>query len=304
MSFGQISRTKMWVLIALIPIAAGAGFFMGWAYYGGGGGVSNILLEIKGSTTVEPICLATAPRFEATHPGVQIGISAAGSGTGIAAVIDGTADIGMSSRTVKVEENTSAHDATGEWLRAFAIAKDALAVITNAAATTTGFDMNLTLLRMIFNGTITSWDHPALAGHGLTGEIQVIARESTSGTRTAFDELVMGDDDYVADFQEKVSNQEVYDEIASNPHAIGYIGLAYMGSGVKAVSIDGIAVTKETVLDGSYKLSRSLYLVILGLPEVDSIIWEYVQWHFSPTAQYYIDQVGYIAIQAKRDDLT
>jgi len=302
MSFGRPSKQTVWILIALIPIAASLGFFLGWALYGSHGGFASVTLEIKGSTTVEPICLATAPLFEATHPGIQIGISAAGSGTGISAVIDGTADIGMSSRQVKTEENITAHDETNLWLRSFAIAKDALVVITNAAATTTPFDMNLTLLRMIFNGTISSWDHPSLAGHGLTGAIQVIARESTSGTRTAFDEMVMGDDDYASDFQEKVSNQEVHDEIASNPQAIGYIGLAYMSPSVKDVLIDGINASKEHVRDGSYELSRSLFLVTLGIPNVDSLIWEYVQWHLSPTAQNYVEELGYIAVQAKRDD--
>jgi phosphate transport system substrate-binding protein len=304
MSFGKSGNLLTWIIIGLVgaAVGAGAGIGIGYAVFQGGA-VQTVTLEIKGSTTVEPICLATAPDFEAAHPGVEIAISAAGSGTGITAVMDGQADIAMSSRAVKSSENATAHTNTGEYLRAFALAKDALAVVTHSDATT-NFDMNITLVRMIFNGSITSWDHPELTGNGLTGDIQVIARESTSGTRGSFDDMVMDDDDYVADFQEKISNQEVHDTVASNPQAIGYIGLAYMSTSVDSVLIEGVEATKANVIADTYQLSRSLYLVTLGTPAFDSLIWEYVQWHFSPSAQYHVDDVGYIAVGQTRDDLT
>ncbi|NHK30335.1 MAG: phosphate ABC transporter substrate-binding protein [Asgard group archaeon] len=301
MSFGKTSELFTWILIALIPISAGAGMFIGWAIYSGGG--TSITLTVKGSTTVEPIILVTVEPFEATHQGVTIEGSFAGSGTGISALIDGNADVAVSSRTVKSSENDSAFSTHNEYLRAYAIAKDGLAVITNNLSTSTNFDLTIDEIKAIFNGTITSWDDPLLTGNGLTGNILVIARDSASGTRGSFDELVMGDDDYVSGFQEKTSNADVVTEVGTNPQAIGYCGIAYLDSTVKTVFIDGIEPTKETILDGSYDISRELFVVTLGYPGVNTMIWEYVQWLFSPTAQYYVDYVGFIAIQMKRDDL-
>jgi phosphate transport system substrate-binding protein len=302
MSFGKTSNLLTWILIALIPIGAGAGIFIGWAVFSGDQGVS-VTITVKGSTTVEPIILATVDHFEITHPGVTIEGSFAGSGTGITALMDGEADVAVSSRPVKSTENDTAFTTHSEYLRAYAIAKDGLAVITHIDATT-NFDLTVDEIKSIFNGTITSWDDPLLSGNGLTGNILVIARDSASGTRGSFDDLVMGDDDYADDFQEKTSNADVVTEIGTNPQAIGYCGLAYLDSTVKTVFVDGVEPTKETVLDGNYDISRDLYVVTLGYPGVDTMIWEYVQWLFSPTAQGFVDSIGYIAVQTKRDDLT
>jgi phosphate transport system substrate-binding protein len=301
MSSGKTSELFTWILIALIPISAGAGLFIGWAIYSGVG--TSITLTVKGSTTVEPIIIATVEHFEVTHQGVTIEGTFDGSGTGISALIDGNADVAVSSRAVKSSENDTAFSTHNEYLRAFAIAKDGLTVITNNINTTTNFDLTIDEIKAIFNGTITSWDNPLLAGNGLTGDILVIARDSVSGTRGSFDELVMNNDDYVIGFQEKTSNADVITEIGTNPQAIGYCGIAYLDSTVKTVYINGIEPTKETILDGSYDITRDLYVVTLGYPGVNSMIWEYVQWLFSPTAQYYIDYVGFIAVQIKRDDL-
>ncbi|NHJ40173.1 MAG: phosphate ABC transporter substrate-binding protein [Asgard group archaeon] len=301
MSFGKTSNLLTWILIALIPIGTGAGVLIGWAFFNGEG--TFITLTVKGSTTVEPIILATVDHFEATHPGVVIEGSFAGSGTGISALIVGEADVAVSSRAVKSSENDTAYTTNEEYLRVYSIAKDGLAVITHSSVTTS-FDLTIDEIKSIFNGTITTWDDPLLAGNGLTGDILVIARDSASGTRGSFDEIVLGDDDYVEGFQEKTSNADVVTEIGTNPQAIGYCGLAYLDSTVKTVYVDGVEPTKETILDGSYDISRDLFIVTLGYPGVDSMIWEYVQWLFSPTAQYYVDSVGYIAIQTKRDDLT
>ena len=302
MSFGKKSGLLTWILIALIPIGAGAGVLIGWSVFGGTGGGTEVTLDIRGSTTVEPICIATATIFMNVHPNVQVTIQASGSGTGITALIDGQANIAMSSRPVKSSENTTAHDQHSLYLKQYAIAKDGLAVIINSAATS-DLDLNITMIRMIFNGSILTWDDARLPSVGLTGAIQVIARDSASGTRGTFDDLVMDDDDYVADFQEKVSNQEVVDDVGSNAQAIGYCGLAYLNDDVDAVIVDGVEASKETIVAGTYQLSRNLYLVTLGTPAANTLIFEYVQWHFSPTGQFYIDEVGYIAIQDKKDEI-
>lgn len=300
MSFGKTSNLLTWILIVLIPISAGAGIFIGWSVFRGEG--ISITLTVKGSTTVEPIILATVEHFEVTHPGVTIEGSFAGSGTGISALIDNEADVAVSSRAVKSSENATAFSIHEVYLRVYAIAKDGLAVITHTSVVAS-FDLTIDEIKAIFNGTITSWDDPLLTGNGLTGEILVIARDSASGTRGSFDELVMGDDDYASGFQEKTSNADVVTEIGTNPQTIGYCGLAYLDNSVKTVLVDGVEPTKVTVLDETYTISRDLYVVTLGHPGVNTMIWEYIQWLFSPTAQNDIDSAGFIAIQTKRDDL-
>ncbi|NHJ49251.1 MAG: hypothetical protein FK733_15795 [Asgard group archaeon] len=304
MSFGQNNKLFTWILIGLIPIGACAGILIGWAVFQGGGGDLNI----QGSTTVEKIATGSAVPFMKGHPGVNVFVSGTGTGTGIGTLINQQCDVAMASRLVKNSENSSAFNSTGLYLRSFAIAKDGLAVIVNDAANST---LNLTILeiRSIFNGSITSWSDPLLVSIGLTGSIQVVVREEGSGTRDAFNNLVMGDEDqvvpyskYVGDALSLSSNQNIFDEIESNDQAIGYVGLGYIKDGIEAVTVDSIEPTVENVLNGSYIIQRDLYFVTLGYPESDSLVWEYVNWHLGLEGQYWVFAAGFININEKRDD--
>ena len=309
MSFGNNNKTLTYVLITLIIVGTGAGFLVGWLVFKDGGSGETYVLDIQGSTTVEKICTLSAVPFMEAHPGVQVTVSGTGSGTGIGTLINEQCDIAMASRPVKSSENTTAHDNTGEWLRAFPIAKDGLAVIINDEATST-LDLSIDLIKAIFNGTITDWGDADLPDVGLTGEIQVVVREEGSGTRDAFNELVMGDEDqefpdsqYVGDALPMTSNQMIFDEVNTNPQAIGYVGLGYIDTGVEAVSVEGVLPSFETVVDGTYLVQRDLFIVTLGNPDVGSLVWEYVNWHFSPEGQYYVYDGGFINVQDRRDEL-
>ena len=307
MSFGRYNNTLTYVLVVLIFVGTGLGIFIGWLAFKGEGG-ETIILNVQGSTTVEKICTLSAVPFMTAHPTVQVTVSGTGSGTGIGTLINGQCDIAMSSRAVKSSENDTAFANTGEYLRAFAIAKDGLAVIINDDATGT-LDLNIDEIRAIFNGTITTWGDAKLPNVGLAGEIQVVVREEGSGTRDAFNELVMGDEDqeepgsqYAGDALPMTSNQMIFDEINTNPQAIGYVGLGYISTGVVSVDVDGVTPTFDTVIDSTYSIQRALFLVTLGDPEVDSLIWEYINWHFSPEGQHYVFESGFINILDKRED--
>ena len=309
MSFGRYKNNVTYTLIVLIFVGTGLGFLFGWlAFYGGGGGETYIL-NIQGSTTVEKICTSSAVPFMNAHPSIQLTVSGTGSGTGIGTLINGQCDVAMASRPVKSAENETAHTNTGIWLRQFAIAKDGLALIINDEATGV-LDLSIDVIKAIFNGTITSWNDAKLPDVGLTGEILVVVREEGSGTRDAFNDLIMGDEEqenpdsqYVGDAIPMTSNQMIYDEVNTNPQAIGYVGFGYLGAGVSSVLVAGVEPTYETIIDESYIVQRDLYLVTLGDPSVGSLVWEYVNWHFSPEGQYYVFDSGFINVQYRRDDV-
>lgn len=293
------SKTLTYVLIALIPLAGLAGWLITKNVLQGGESYS---IDIAGSTTVFKIANEAKNDFSATHPGVTITVAGTGSGAGITALIDGQIDIAMASRPVKTEENTSA----GNTLKAFAIAKDGLSIIVHESANL--LDITLDEARAIFNGTVTDWSDPIVAEAGLTGTIQLVVREEGSGTRDAFNELVMGDDEqlepgsaYADTALQKSSNQLIKDAVAANSNYIGYVGLGYIDDSVDAVIIDGIEPTMETVLDNTYEIQRDLYLVTSGEPE--GLIKEFINWMFSPEGQDLVVDSGFINIAATTDEV-
>jgi phosphate transport system substrate-binding protein len=314
MSFGK-SSLLTWILIALIPVGAGAGILIGWAVFSGEE-AQTYSLNVEGSTTVYKIVADSHIAFMDAHPGVVVTVAGTGSGSGIGTLINGLADVAMASRPAKDTENDtgveSAFAVQGEYLRAFPIAKDGLAIIVNDDAN--ALDMTIDQAKAIFNGTVDTWagvDTMLGLTSGLTGDIQVVVREEGSGTRDAFNELVMGDEDqddpdeqYAGDALQKNSNQLIFDEVNGNPNAIGYVGLGYVTTGVESVAIDGVAPSIATVVDGSYSVQRSLFLITLGWPTVGELIWEFINWHYSPDGQFYVEDNGFIAISIKRDDIT
>ncbi|WP_400233693.1 extracellular solute-binding protein [Methanomethylophilus alvi] len=176
-------------------------------------------ITIQGSTTVNPIMMAVEEEYEKIHPNVRISITANGSGTGAAAAIDGTADIGMLSRDLKTSE-------TDAGLVPTVIGKDGIAIIINKSVT--GID-NLTLAQIakIYDGTYTNWNQLGGVDHA----IDVCGRESSSGTRGAFEELLSGK---VAGFSsssvtdkmvEFASNNALLTHIETTDYSIGYVSL-------------------------------------------------------------------------------
>ena len=176
-------------------------------------------ITIQGSTTVNPIMMAVEEEYEKIHPNVRISITANGSGTGAAAAIDGTADIGMLSRDLKTSE-------TDAGLVPTVIGKDGIAIIVNKSVT--GID-NLTLAQIakIYDGTYTNWNQLG----GVDHTIDVCGRESSSGTRGAFEELLSGK---VAGFSsssvtdkmvEFASNNALLTHIETTDYSIGYVSL-------------------------------------------------------------------------------
>ena len=204
-------------------------------------------VALNGSTSMEKVVGALGEQFMADNSGVKVTYDATGSGAGIEAASNGSADIGLSSRALKDEE-------TSAGLVGTTVALDGIAVIVNPA---NGVE-NLTVeqIAQIFTGEITDWSERG----GEAGTISCIGREAGSGTRDGF-ESITGTKDACKMDQELTSTGAVIEAVAGNPNAIGYASLSALKDSVKAVTVNGVACSEETVLDGSYEIQRPFVFV-------------------------------------------
>jgi len=206
-------------------------------------------VSTNGSTSMEKVIGALSEQFMADNSGVSITYDPTGSGAGIEAASNGSADIGLASRALKDEEKAGGLTET-------VVALDGIAVIVNAGSKVE--DLSVEQIAKIFTGEITDWSEVG----GEAGKISCIGREAGSGTRDGF-ESITGTKDACKLDQELTSTGGVIEAVAGNPNAIGYASLSAVEgkNTVKAVTVGGVACTEETVLDGSYAIQRPFVLV-------------------------------------------
>lgn len=246
-------------------------------------------IVIKGSDTLgAKLVPILAEEFKARHPGVSFEIAAEGSTTGIAAIIDGTADIGMSSREAKPTE-MSAASAKGVTMTEHVVAYDGLAVIVNASSPIANFRRRQ--VEQIFTGDVTDWS----AVRGAPGPISIYTRNTSSGTYSDFKELAMSKRDYASSSQKMAGNEQIASEVAGNPRGIGYVGLAYADApGIKIASIDRAMPDAESVNNGSYPYARPTFYYTNGTPT--GIVAEFIAFTLSPEGQRIAAQVGFVPL--------
>src|SRR3954470_15829564 len=199
-------------------------------------------LVIKGSDTLgAKLVPQLAEQFKAQHPGSTFDIASEGSTTGIATIIDGTAQIGMSSRRAKSSE-VGAAASKGKNMKPTIVAYDGIAVIVNSGNPVKGLTKKQ--VEQIFTGEVTDWS--AVGGSG--GKISIYTRNTSSGTYSDFKELAMKKRDYASGSQKMAGNEQIASEVGRNPAGIGYVGMAYTkAGGVKAMPIDGAVPTTKSV---------------------------------------------------------
>src|SRR6266576_3483229 len=204
-------------------------------------------LVIKGSDTLgAKLVPQLAEQFKSQHPGTTFDIAAEGSTTGIAAIIDGTAEIGMSSRRAKLSE-VGAATAKGRNLKPTIVAYDGIAVIVNAGNSVKALTKKQ--VEQIFTGEVTDWS--AVGGSG--GKISIYTRNTSSGTYSDFKELAMKKRDYAGGSQKMAGNEQIAAEVGKNANGIGYVGMAYIkASGIKVMAIDAATPSVKSVQDHSY----------------------------------------------------
>ena len=233
-------------------------------------------LNVSGSTTILPIAEESADAFQAAHPGTSVLVSGLGSSAGIEAVSAGTAQIGTSSRDLKPEEGKLG-------LVDFPIAYDGIAVIVSPDNPVSG--LSIQQLRAIFSGRTKNWSQVG----GQDRPIELVNRDESSGTREAFQKLVMGK---TAKFDPAATvlpgTGQVRDVVARSEGAVGYISLGFVKARfsslpVKAIAVDGVVPSEKTVADQSYPVGRLLHFFTKGQPTgltkqfVDFVLSEKIQ---------------------------
>src|SRR5438309_3739757 len=230
-----------------------------------------------------------AKEIKAQQPGTAFNIAAEGSTTGIAAIIDGTAQIGMSSRPTKPEE-ISAAKAKGVNFKETIVAYDGIAAIVNAGNPVKSLTKKQ--VEQIFTGDVTDWS--AVGGSG--GKISVYTRNTSSGTYSDFKELAMKKRDYAPGSQKMAGNEQIASEVGRNPAGIGYVGMAYTkAGGVKVVSIDGATPSIQSVQNHSYPYWRPTLYYTNGEP--GGVAKTFVDFTLSSVGQKIVNQVGFVPIK-------
>lgn len=259
---------------------------------GGTGDELTGAINVEGSDTLVNVAGAWADAFMTENPGVMISVKGGGSGTGIAALINGTVDFADASRQIKDEEIEQA-GAAGVTPVEHKVAIDGIAVVVNPGNGVE--DLTLEQLGRIYRGEITNWSEVG----GADKAIVLLSRDSSSGTYEYFKEEVVaaGDEnaEYAASAKLLPSNQAIADEVAANDAAIGYIGLGYLTESVKVVAVDGVKASIETAKDGSYAISRYLYMYSNG--ELTGVMQAYLDWILGADGQQIVADEGFVPLQ-------
>ncbi len=256
-------------------------------------------IENKGSDTIVNLALAWAERYQSEHPAVRISVTGGGSGTGIAALINGTVDLANASRQIKKEELQEAQ-AKGINPIEQTIARDAIAVIVHPDNPVS--ELTLQQIADIYSGKFNNWQEIG----GEDRPIVRLSRETNSGTHVYFLETVLrlGDKNNKTLFATNTlllpSSEGIINEIRQNLNAIGYDGLGYVPHDLKVIAIAKAAGASyvlpsvATVNDKSYPIARDLYMYTAG--EATGVVAAYLEWILSPEAQAIVAKLGFVPI--------
>lgn len=257
-------------------------------------------IENKGSDTIVNLALAWAERYQAEHPEMRISVTGGGSGTGIAALINGTVDIANASRRIKEEEIQNAK-ANGVSPVEFTIARDAIAVIVNPQNPVS--ELTLQQISDIYSGMFNNW----IEVGGENWPIVRLSRETNSGTHVYFLETVLRLGEagnktlFSMDTLLLPSSEGIILEVRQNPNAIGYDGLGYVPDDLKVIAIakdDGspyLLPSIETVNQKTYPIARDLYMYTNGQPS--GPVKDYLDWILSDEAQVIVADLGFVPLQ-------
>ena len=254
----------------------------------------NVSIKIKGSDTVLPVSQKEAEVFMKKNAGANISVVGGGSGVGFAALIDGTTDIAMASRSIKFSEKQKLSDA-GKAYKEVKIGFDALSVIVNPQNKIS--QLTREQLESIFTGKTTNWKE--VGGDDM--KIVVYSRESSSGTFEFFKEHVLKNKNYMSSIMMMPATGAIVQSVSQTKGAIGYIGLAYIESTVKALKVSYdqgktfITPSMATAKDKTYPITRPLFYYYLSTSEKK--VKPFVDFILSSEGQKILEQVGYVPLQ-------
>lgn len=249
-------------------------------------GDASGIVKTGGSTSVEKVMNALIYKYQEDNQSVTINYEMNGSGDGIQGVVDGKYEIGHSSRDLKDEEKS-------EGLEGTAYAIDGIAVVVNSENAVA--DLTQDQIKKIYAGEITNWSEVG----GADAPITVVVREAGSGTRSAFGEIVgIEDEELVSTATECKDTGAVQTTVSQNANAIGYMSFSDLDeSMVKAVNYEGVAISTDTLKDGSYKLQRSFLLVTKSGAELSEAAQSFIDFILSDEGQQIVTDTNLIPVQ-------
>lgn len=296
-------RKRVWIHIGILTLALltlAACRTQGPGVVRAADGTGGRSIQNKGSDTLVNLALAWAEAYQHVDPAVSIAVTGGGSGTGIAALINGTVDIANASRQMKEKEIDAALSNGIEPVE-FTVAVDALAVVVHPDNPVS--ELTIAQLSDIFTGRVTNWTEVG----GVDAPIVILSRETNSGTHVYFLEEVVrhGDKENQDIFAPQTllmpSSVGITSELRRNPNAIGYDGLGYVDpvhEKMIAVAIDNdspfVLPSTESGADGSYPISRGLYMYTAGEPT--EIIKDYLDWIMGPEGQAIVRELGFVPL--------
>lgn len=278
---------KMIAIVSALTLIAGALAGCGNGASGGkgtgsGNSGSSQTVATDGSTSMEKVIGFLSEAYMETHEDIKVTYNPTGSSSGIQAVAEGRCDIGLASRDLKEEETAE--------LQGTIVAIDGIGIIVNPDNPIT--DLTIEQIGEIYTGKITNWSE--LGGND--APIVCIGREAASGTRDGFEE-VTGTKDECQYSQELTSTGDVVQTVSGNPNAIGYASVASVNDNVKAVSVEGVAPTTETIQNGEYKVQRNFLLVTKKDTPLSKAAQDFYDFATSPEADSLITEAGAVPVK-------
>ncbi|MEO8147192.1 MAG: PstS family phosphate ABC transporter substrate-binding protein [Bacteroidia bacterium] len=248
-------------------------------------------ITVKGSDTILPLSQKEAENFMKSNPNVTIAIVGGGSGVGIASLIDGTTDIAMASRDLKMDEKLKLQP---KHIKQITIGVDALAIIVNPANKVN--QLTREQLEGIFTGKIVNWKDVG----GADEKIIAFSRESSSGTYEFMKEHVMSKKNYGAEILSAPATGAIVESVSQTKGAIGYVGLAYLNKSIKAIaaSFDGKTFVTPSIASAknkTYPIARPLFYIYAAASE--NKVKPFVDYILSPQGQKTVEEVGYIPLK-------
>ncbi|MEG0156118.1 MAG: phosphate ABC transporter substrate-binding protein [Anaerovoracaceae bacterium] len=257
----------------------------------GGKSTDTGSIVIAGSTSVQPLSEAIAGNYMNENKDVKIEVQGGGSGQAVKSLKEEIAQIGALSREVKDGEKEAI-------AKEYVFAKDGVAVVVNKDVNVT--DLTIEQIKKIYSGEITNWKEVG----GADAEISVVSREAGSGTRGAFTEItgVLSKDAAGAEVDSTTqkalvqpSTGAVLETVTKTPNAIGYVSLEAVNDKVTAVTVEGVKISKETVLDGTYKISRP-FIYAVGA-NVNEATQKFIDFVMSAEGQKLVEENGFIPVK-------
>jgi len=265
-------------------------------------GADKTVIQNSGSDTMVNLAQAWAEEYAHIEPSVSVEVSGGGSGTGIAALINGTVDIANCSREMEPEEIEKAKQNTGKEPQEFTVGYDALAVYVHKDNPLK--EITIEQLAEIYGegGKITQWSQLGLTHPSCTNdEIIRVSRQSNSGTYHYFREALLGKErDFKLGSRDLHGSKDVVELVERTPCAIGYSGMGYATDRVKMLKVGkktgepAYEPTLETALKGTYPIARPLYMYSLGKPTGEAK--KYLEWIYSEAGQKIVEKSGYVPL--------